>query len=56
MKKNEMDFINTHTCISVDQPGMLAAHVSVLSDTKKTFIFYLAIFRSAIPVVYLITN
>jgi hypothetical protein len=40
MKENEMHFINTHTCISVDQPGMLAAHVSVLLDTKKKLLYY----------------
>jgi hypothetical protein len=45
MKENEMHFINTHTCISVDQPGVLVAHVSVLLDKKKKkkdFILYLA--------------
>jgi len=45
MKENEMHFINTHThthtCIKFDQHGMLAAHVSALLDTKKSFYYNL---------------
>jgi hypothetical protein len=40
MKENEMHFINTPTCINFDQPGMLAAYVSVLLDTKKKRLYY----------------
>ena len=35
VKENEMHFISTHTYFNFDQPGMLAACVSVLLDTEK---------------------